>query len=496
MKKKIDENLITRPPVVVVLGHVDSGKTSILDAIRKTNVAEKESGGITQHIGAYQVEKGGKKITFLDTPGHEAFSAMRSRGANVADIAILVVDVVEGVKAQTKEAITHIKKSGVHLIVALNKMDKPEANPEKAKRELAKEDIIVESMAGKIPSVEVSATTQKGIPELLEMILLVAEMEGLKGDAKKPAQGIVIESCMDNMRGATATLLLRDGSLKTGDIIATPSCFTKIKSLENFKKEYLIQAFPSDPVVVFGFNQPPRIGEEFKVFPDQESAESYASQKEEKKFKENITVSEEQRILNLVLKADVAGSLEAIEGILSNIPQDKVVLNILRSGVGSVNESDMKLALGSKALVLGFRVKVDSSAKRISEREKMRIIEFDIIYNLVEEVRKIMEKVVAPEQSRTDLGKMKVLAKFLTDKNRQIIGGRVTEGELKKGALLEVYRNEEKIGSGRMINLQRNKKDADTIIKGDECGILFEGEVKIEEGDIVLAYTEQRIKQL
>jgi translation initiation factor IF-2 len=289
---------------------------------------------------------------------------------------------------------------------------------------------------------------------------------------------------------------LRDGTLKTGDIIATPTSFTKIKSLESFKKEFLEKAFPSDPIVVFGFNQVPKIGEEFKVFPDLESAENHTHQLPKEKIKENVEAVGDQRILNLVLKADVAGSLEAAEGVLSNILQDKVILNIVKSGVGNINESDLKTALGSRALVLGFRVKTDNIAKRISDRENIRIISFDVIYNLVEEVRKVMERIVAPEQVRTDLGKMKVLAKFLTDKNRQIIGGRVTEGELKKGSSLEVYRNEEKIGSGRMINLQRNKKEAESVSKGDECGILFEGDVKITEGDIILAYIEQKTRQL
>jgi len=479
---------------VVILGHIDHGKTSLLSAIRKIQfTAEKPGGAITQHIGAYQIEYQNKKITFLDTPGHEAFSQMRSRGAKVADIGILIIDAGEGVQAQTKEAIFHIKQVKIPFIVALNKIDKPNADPEKVKRELVKEDILVESMGGKIPAVEVSAKTNKGIPELLELILLVAEMEGLKADISKSAEGIVIESYSDNLRGPTSTLLLTDGTLRTSDIVGTNSAFTKIKSIENFQKKPIETASPSDPVIIFGFNQAPKVGEEFKVFPDMESAQGYIKVSEKKPIIAS-ELQEGQRALNLIIKADVAGSSEAIEGILTNLPQEKVVLRILKSEAGNINESDAKSAMSEKAIILGFRVKIDHNAQRISEREKMKIMQFEVIYDLVEEVRKLMEKFTQSEVIRINLGKMKVLAKFLTEKNRQIIGGRVAEGEIQKGASIEVFRNEEKAGSGRLINLQRNKKDADIIAKGEECGILFEGDIKIEEGDILVFYKEERRK--
>ncbi len=507
--------------MVVILGHIDHGKTSLLSAIRKIQFTEEKPGGIiTQHIGAYQIEVpleeepksreseanrgipritrddfATRKITFLDTPGHEAFSQMRSRGAKVADIGILIIDAGAGVQAQTKEAIFHIKQSGISPIVVLNKIDRPEANPEKVKRELVKEEILVESMGGKIPSVEVSSKTGQGIPELLELILLVAEMEKLETDLQKPAEGVVIESYLDNLRGPTSTLLVTLGVLKTGEIVGTRSAFTKIKSLESFQKKSIGEAFPSDPVIVFGFNQVPRIGEEFRVFADLESAQNYLKIAE-KKVPEALEISEGQRILNLIIKADVVGSLEAIEGILINLPQEKVILRTLKSEVGNINESDLKLAAGGKAIILGFRVKIDIVAKKISERDKIKIMTFEVIYDLVEEVRKLMERFTMAEEVRTDLGKMKVLVKFLATKNRQIIGGRVTEGEVQKGASIEVIRNEEKIGSGRLINLQRNKKDADLISRGEECGILFEGNVKIEEGDVLIFYKEERIKNL
>ena len=515
-----NQKTTTRPPVVVVLGHIDHGKSSLLEAIRDFKITAKESGGITQHIGAYQVEEQGKKITFLDTPGHEAFSQMRSRGAKAADIAILVIDAAEGVKSQTKEAISHIKKAGIPVIIALNKIDKPEANPEKAKRELSQEGFLVESLGGKVSSLEISAKTKRGIPELLELILLVAEMEELKADSQKPGQGLVIESYLDNLRGPTATLLLTDGHLKIGDTVGTNSASVRIKNIENFQKTSVQKALPSDPVIIFGFNQAPGVGEKFKVFPDLASAENYiktsktelpkeakvkkrmGSSSPEGKAPEVLEATDQQKVLNLILKTDVLGSSEAMEGIFKSLPQEKVILRILKSEAGNINESDIKLALSSRATILGFRVKMDFIAKKMAEREKVKIIIFEVIYDLVEGVRKIMEKIVEPKEVRTDLGKVKVLAKFLTEKNRQIIGGRVTEGEIKKGALIEVFRppghgaggTEEKIGQGKMINLQRNKKDAALISKGEECGILFEGNVTIEEGDILLFYTEEKRK--
>ncbi len=487
------ENLIIRPPIVVVLGHIDHGKSSILETIKDLKITAKESGGITQHIGAYQIEHQGKSITFIDTPGHEAFSAMRSRGAKVADIAILVVAADEGVKTQTKEAVMHIKKSGLPLIVAINKIDKPTADPERVKRKLSQENILVESMGGKVPSAEISAKTGQGIEDLLELILLVAEMEQLKGDIKMPAEGVVIEAYLDSQRGPTATLLLNNGVLKPGDIIGTGSCFGKVKNLENFQEIALKEASSSMPVVVFGFENVPKVGEKFRVFSDIELAKNHL-QKPEKKVSAVFSVEPSQRVLNLILKADVLGSLEAIEEVLKELPQEKVVLRILKSEVGEINESDIKLAKGSKAQVLAFRVKTNPIAQLLAEREKIKIMEFEVIYELVEGVRKIMEKIIKPEVVRIDFGKVKISAIFRTEKNRQILGGKVIEGEIKKGALVEIFREEEKVGQGRIINLQRGKKDSERAKKGEECGVLYEGEVKIEEGDALMIYTEERKK--
>ena len=497
MTQQNQNKLIARPPVVVVLGHVDHGKSSILQAIKNFKILEKESGGITQHIGAYEIEHQDRKITFIDTPGHEAFSQIRSRGAKVADIAVLVVAAEEGVKPQTKEAISIIKKAEIPFIVAINKIDKPEADPEKVKRELSKEDILVESMGGEVPLVEVSAKTGKGISDLLEIVLLVADMEGLEADISKPARGVIIEAYLDNLRGPTATLLLSEGRLEPGQIIGTFSAFGKIKILEDFQGNSIPEALPSQPVIVLGLEEVPRVGEEFKFFSNLEEARTNLQtlKKEAQEVPLSVDSKEsEKRVLNIIIIADVLGSLEAIEQVLGNIPQEKVALRILKAQVGEITESDVKAAKRARAKILGFRVKANSVAKSLAERENIKIMQFEVIYELVEGVRNYMERMVKSEMAREDLGKMKVLAIFRTEKNRQILGGRIIEGEIRKGTQIEIMRGEEIIGKGKLINLQRNKKDAERILKGDECGILYEGSVKAEEGDVLLIYTEGRIK--
>lgn len=497
MTQQNQNKLIARPPVVVVLGHVDHGKSSILQAIKNFKILEKESGGITQHIGAYEIEHQDRKITFIDTPGHEAFSQIRSRGAKVADIAVLVVAAEEGVKPQTKEAISIIKKAEIPFIVAINKIDKPEADPEKVKRELSKEDILVESMGGEVPLVEVSAKTGKGISDLLEIVLLVADMEGLEADISKPARGVIIEAYLDNLRGPTATLLLSEGRLEPGQIIGTFSAFGKIKILEDFQGNSIPEALPSQPVIVLGLEEVPRVGEEFKFFSNLEEARTnlQALKKEAQEVPLSVDSKEsEKRVLNIIIIADVLGSLEAIEQVLGNIPQEKVALRILKAQVGEITESDVKAAKRARAKILGFRVKANSVAKSLAERENIKIMQFEVIYELVEGVRNYMERMVKSEMAREDLGKMKILAIFRTEKNRQILGGRIIEGEIRKGTQIEVMRGEEIIGKGKLINLQRNKKEAEKILKGDECGILYEGSVKAEEGDVLLIYTEGRIK--
>jgi len=495
-EKNKNKKLASRPPVVVVLGHVDHGKSSILEKIKDLKITEKESGGITQHIGAYEVEHQGKKITFIDTPGHEAFSAMRSRGAKVADIAVLVIAAEEGIKPQTKEAISHIKKAGIPMIVAINKMDKPGADPEKVKRELLVQDISVESMGGKIPSVEISAETGKGISDLLELILLVAEIEDFKADISKPAEGVIVESYLDSQRGPTATLILQNGILKRDDILGTSSVVGKIRIMEDFQGKAIKKAFPSMPVIVLGFENAPGVGEKFKVFDNIETAKEGLEEiiKEAASTVVEESLAPSERVLNIILKVDVLGSIEAIEEVLKDLPQEKVVLKVLKAEIGEINESDVKLAIGSKAKIIGFRVKPDPIAQRLAEREKIKIICFEVIYELVQRVRELLEKRVLSEIVRIDLGKIKILEVFLTEKNRQIIGGKVIDGEVKRGASLEVYRNEEKVGQGKITKLQKEKKEIGEVGKGAECGILYHGDVIVEEGDILHAYIKETRK--
>lgn len=487
-----NENIIKRDPVVVVMGHIDHGKTSLLMAIRNFGTLEREVGGITQHIGAYQIEHQNKKITFIDTPGHEAFSAMRARGARVADIAVLVIAGDEGIKPQTKEALGVIKRAEISMIVAINKMDKPGADAERVKTELTKSGILLEGRGGNTPCVEVSAKTGKGISDVLDLILLMAEMENLVADISKKVTGVVIESYLDSKRGPIATVILSEGTLKTGDIIGSSSTFGKAKGLENFQKEPIEKALPSVPAIILGFKDVPGVGERFQVFPDTESAETSIKKTEEKT--EIFFIEPDKKVLNLILKVDVLGSIEAIEEVLKNIPQEEIVLRIVKKEVGDVNLSDLKLAETSQALIVGFRVKTLPSIMDIAQQKKIRIANFELIYDLVEGIRNFMGRFLAPQIIRTDLGKLKTLVVFRSEKKRQIVGGRIIEGEIVKGKKIEILRDDEITGEGRIISLQKNKKDIDKGVKGDEVGILYEGETKINEGDILIIYEEKRQK--
>lgn len=510
--------------MVVVLGHVDHGKSSLLEAIRDFKITSKESGGITQHIGAYEVTvedessrgqaEGSKRgeilrsaqdnrqktITFIDTPGHEAFSAMRSRGTEVADIALLVVDAAQSVQPQTKEAIMAIKRAGIPMIVVINKIDLPNANPEKIKGELSKADVQVESYGGKVPSVEVSAKEKTGIPELLEVILLVADLQGLKPEVDTPAEGLIIESFLDANQGPIATAIVKKGILKRKGIIATDLALAKsVKAIKNFQGKDIFEALPSQPVIILGFDKVPAVGEKFKSYATVEEAEAQMKMEEQKREIGStvLNLDPDKKVLNIVLKGDVFGSLEAIEAMLKNLPQDKVTLRILKSEVGDINETDAKLAEMSKAEIIGFRVKITPAVMKFMKNDldkKLRIKTFDVIYELIQNVRLGLEKTLAPEIVRQDVGKLKTLLVFWAEKNRQIVGGKITDGELKKGLKLDILRDNAKIGAGRIINLQRDKKDVDLARKGDEAGILFEGNVKIEKGDILQAFIEERKK--
>lgn len=492
-----------RPPIVVVMGHVDHGKTTLLDFIRKTKVAEKEAGGITQHIGAYEVEHQGKKITFIDTPGHEAFSKMRSRGAKVADIAILVVAADEGAKEQTLEALSHIKEAEMPYIVAINKIDKPGADPNKLKGALAEHGVVLESWGGKIPSVEISAKLGMNIDQLLELILLMAEMEELKGDAARPAEGVIIESHLDPRKGPLATLLVKEGTLKVGDFLACGGIVGKIKNMNDFTGRPVSAASFSSPLAVSGFQEVPDVGSDCKAAENKKAAEQIAAeQKKEVKEISASAVSGEKAAaaLNIVLKADVSGSLEALAGSFEKLAQ-KVgefgfALRVAKSGVGEIGESDIKFAESMKSpLIVGFKVKVLPALQLMAQSAGVRIINSDIIYELLDVVKKEIEELLPAEINRVELGQLKILAIFGEEKNKQIVGGRVAEGKIKKGAFVEVLRRGEKIGKGRVVQLQQQKKAAEEAREGTECGILFDGDIKIAESDVLAAFEEEKIKR-
>lgn len=507
------ENKAIKQPVVVVMGHVDHGKSSLLEAIKEDFViTAKESGGITQHIGAYEVivplEKAqssrdshqageglsfeGSRITFIDTPGHEAFSAMRQRGAKVADIAILVVDASEGVKDQTKEAIKFIKTAGIPMLVAFNKIDKPGSDPEKVKQQLSKEDVLTESWGGKVPSVKVSAKMKQGIKELLETILLMAEMEELKADLLANPQGTVIESLLDAKKGAVATLILEKGVLKIGDILGTNSAFGKIKRLLNFQGKEAGEILPGQPCRILGFEAPPVVGETAVCYKSIDQAKENLKIKKVSHGMEVPPEGNERKFFNVIVKADVHGSLEAIEHILQAIPTEKVGLRVLRYDVGDISAKDVKEAESVKGAIFGFRVKVDENTKFLAQQKRVKIRIFEVIYEMVQEARQEMLVVLAPETKRIDLSQLKIIAYFKKAKDTQIIGGKVLEGEFTKNTMVEVFRNDEMVGKGRIKSLEREKKEVGKAVKGQEIGMMFVGDVKVEIDDIFKIYREEK----
>ncbi|MBI2098644.1 MAG: translation initiation factor IF-2 [Candidatus Wildermuthbacteria bacterium] len=489
----------TRPPIVVVLGHVDHGKSSLLEAIREDfRIISRESGGITQSIGAYQADLQGEKITFIDTPGHELFAQMRSRGAKVADIAILVVAADEGVKPQTVEAIVQIKKAGIPMVVAIHKIDKPEANAERVKQELAQHGVLVETYGGNVPSQETSATTKQGIRELLEMILLVAEIEDLKADKTQAGEGIIIESYMDARRGSTATIIVKNGVVREGDFIGTKTAGGKIRILEDFRGNHIQEALPSMPAIVLGFLRAPRVGEQFRIFEDEESVMAYVQEEKPKEKEHMVVLDSDTMVVNVVVKADTAGSLEAIEDVLRSLPSPEgkqVALRLLEPGVGEVLENDVKLARSSHAHIFCFRTKISNAAADLADRENIPIHQFSVIYELIQAARELLEKASLEEEGRKDLGALLVLAVFLTDKKRQVVGGKVLEGEVRKGVRAEIVRGGEIVGQGKITNVQHEKKDIPIATKGQECGLSVEFTERIQVGDQLQFFTEPSLKK-
>lgn len=487
----MNKNIKKRPPVVAVLGHVDHGKSSILEAIKDLKITENESGGITQHMGAYMIEQDGEKITFIDTPGHAAFSAMRSRGAQVADIGILVIAADEGVKRQTKEAIEHLKEADVPFIVVFNKMDKRGTNTDKVKQELSLEGIMAESYGGDIPCVEVSAKEKTGMEELLEMIVLLAEMEEIKADYSSKAEGIVIETNMDSKRGVNATLLVKKGILKKGDVIGTSCCYGTVRKMKNFKGEEIKEAIPSTPARTSGLKMNPHVGEKFKVYSSKsEAKEEMVEEKGVVNFSDEF--DSKGKTLSIIIKADVLGSLEAIKNTLKKLPREKIGINVVDSGIGQVGENDVDFAKTCNGKIIAYRTGVDKVAADLARQSKTDILKYDVIYNLVDGVKKEMQKLLKPEIREEKMGKIKILEVF-KDGKRQILGGKAINGDIKKGALVKVARKKEKVGEGKLINLKKEEKDVEKIPERENFGMLYEGNVKVKEGDVLLAYKKEKI---
>ena len=490
-EKASGKTLDKRPPVVTILGHVDHGKTTLLDTIRKTNVASKESGGITQAISAYQVKKRGELITFIDTPGHEAFSAMRERGVALADIAILVVAADDGVRPQTKEVISYIKEHHIPAIVAINKVDKPEANIPRVKQELADNDILLEEWGGNFPAVEISAKQGKNIDKLLEHIILVAEVNDFRSDGKRDGLAIVLESHLDPQKGPVAVALVKTGTLKVGQDITVGASYGRIRRLEDFTGKNISTAPPSTPVQLYGLSVAPNTNDVIQVVSGKVAARLKSRERMTGGvMKKEIQMVHEEGIKKfpLIVKTDVHGSLEAIEQILGTIPSGEITLDIVSKGIGAITESDVRIAGSASALIVGFNVNPTPVASRIAETAHIEIKSFSIIYKLVEFVKEKLSALLPPEIIRTDMGTLAVLALFKTGKHDMIVGGRVNDGKIAKGSQVEIKREGEVIGTGRLANLQQNKKNTDEVGSGNECGLTIETPTKIQVGDTILSF--------
>lgn len=509
LKKKFGKGMKKKPPVVVVMGHVDHGKTTLLDKILKINVAEKEDGGITQNFSAYQVKKRGELITFMDTPGHEAFHAMRQRGADATDLAVIVIASDDGVKPQTIEAINFVKEMEVPILIAINKIDKPEANVEKIKKQLSEIDLAPEDWGGKTICVNISAKTGEGIEELLEMIILTADLEEIKADPNALAEGFVIESHLDSRSGPTATVLIQNGTLRNGDYINVDSYWGRIKEMKDFSGKKINKAPPATPVTLIGLNETPKAGSLLSVERSRLAVENktkkFLADEQDGSFENKVLSSARIKELvksrrvkkfNIILKADTKGSLEAIVQILETIKAEEAAIQILKMGVGNITETDIKLAHSSGAKIVGFNIGLDISTKKIAHKEEVEIKMYKIIYELMSDIKEELSFLLDPEIVRTDLGVAKVIAIFKSGKKsvkrvEMIVGAKVESGKMGKAASLEILRNGEKIGQGIIKELQYNKKVVPEVKSGNNAGITYEGDVIIEEGDVINVYKEE-----
>ncbi len=499
-----EAKMVSRPPVVCVMGHVDHGKTSLLDAIRNTHVIAKEAGGITQHIGAYVVSVNGQKITFLDTPGHEAFTAMRMRGANATDIAILVVAADDGVMPQTVEAINHAKAAGTEIIVAINKIDKPSANIERVKQELAEHELVPEDWGGSTIFVPVSAHTQEGIDSLLEMILLTAEVSELKANPKRAARGLIIEAELDKGKGPVATVLVQKGTLRIGDPVAAGSCYGKVRAMMDDKGRRVKEAGPSTPVEILGLSDVPNAGEIFVAMPNEKEARSFAetfiSQGREKLLEETKSKSlslndifnqikeGSLKELGLIVKADVQGSVEAVKQSLLKLSNEEVVVKIIHGGVGAINESDVSLASASNAIIIGFNVRPDATAKATAEREGVDVRLYRVIYDAIADVERAMKGMLDPVFEEKIIGHAEVRQLFKSSGVGMIAGSYVLDGVFQRGCSVRISREGKQIYEGSLASLKRFKDDVKEVRSGYECGLVFEKFSDLKELDQVEAY--------
>jgi translation initiation factor IF-2 len=507
-KQTQSESAEPRPPVVAVMGHVDHGKTSLLDAIRGAQVAKGEAGGITQHISAYQITHKDRAITFLDTPGHEAFAAIREHGAHLTDIAIIVVAADDGIKPQTLEAIRFARKAGVRMIVALNKIDKEGADANRVKQQLAENDLLPEEWGGDTVIVEVSAKTKQGVDNLLDMVLLVADVEDFRAEAKGSATGLVIESHLEQGKGPIANALIEEGTLKAGDFIVAGTTYAKIRTLNSTTGQSLDSATPSTPVVIAGFKALPEFGDEFVVVKDEkiarQQAEKATAEKQGAASHNDMTSSElirminrnnEVQQLNVIIRADVQGSLTSVVDSLKALDTDEVAVHVVSSGVGSITENDLHLAGTSNAVIYGFNVIAPTNIKRLASRDKIQIRLYNIIYELIDDVREGLSHLLAPEIIETDLGRLVVKAVFKTTKTEIICGGEVTKGKLKAPALARITRDGERLAEVEVMGLKRGPQEAKEVLEGEMCGVNLKtvNRLELHEGDRIELFTRETI---
>jgi len=503
------ENLKERSPIVTVMGHVDHGKTSLLDFIRKSSVTEDESGGITQHIGAYSVSVNSKKITFLDTPGHEAFTAMRARGAQITDIVIVVIAADDNIMPQTKEAISHAQAGGVPIIFAINKIDKEGANPDKVKESLASMNLVVEDWGGKIQSQDISALSGKGIDELLEKVLLEAEIMDLKANPDKLSTGTILEAYLDKGRGYVSTVLVQNGSLKIGDYILAGKTSGKVKAMFDESGNSLEVAKPSTPVSVLGLDGAPQAGDQFKVLEDEKEAKQIAAKRtqlvreQSVRTQKHLTLDEIGRRIaigdfqefNVIIKGDVDGSVEALTDSFQNLSTEEIQVNIIFKGVGAITESDVLLASASDAVIIGFNVKPTQSARKLSEKEQIDIRSYSIIYDAINDLKDAMEGMLSPEMKEENTGEAEVRDTFKISRIGTIAGCMVTSGKILRNASVRIVRNDEQIFQGKLLSLKRFKDDVKEVSKGYDCGIQINDFNDLEVGDLIKCYQEIAVKK-